>query len=58
MITFVYVVIILLAVWALIKSIFYGIYEIRTCENKFGGGLVILFAIGGFVLFSIFIFLQ
>lgn len=58
MITFVYIFIILLAVWALIKSIFYGVYEIRTCENKFGGGLVILFAISSFGLFSTFIFLQ
>ena len=48
----------LLGIWILIKTIVYGIYEIRKCENSFGGCLVIIFSVATFALFSVFLFIE
>lgn len=43
----------LLGICITIKTIVYGIYEIRNCKNIFGGWFVIIFSIVTFALFSI-----
>lgn len=40
-----------------IKTISYGIYEIKE-KNKFGGSLVILVTIAAYVLFAVLMYLQ
>ena len=35
----------LIAIWIAIKTIVYGIYEIRKCENLLGGTMVIIFSL-------------
>ena len=47
-----------IAIWILIKTIVYGIYEFQKCKNTFGGSLVIALSIISFVGFSVLIFLM
>lgn len=49
---------IILLIYAFLKSIFYGYFEIKEKENKYGGITVILLAILGLILpISLLIFL-
>lgn len=41
---------IIILIYALIKSIFYGYFEIKEKKNKSGGITVILLAVIGFIL--------
>lgn len=41
---------IIFLLYAFLKSIFYGIFEIKEKENKFGGIIVMIIAIIGLIL--------
>lgn len=49
---------IFITIYVLIKNIFYGLYEINTQENKFGGIAVISFSIIVIVFANIIVFLR
>lgn len=58
MLNYVYHVLIIISTLViLIKTIFYGIYEINTLSNKIGGVSVILFSIFVTVFTNIIVFL-
>ena len=41
---------IVILIYAFLKSMFYGYYEIKEIGNKFGGIIVILLALIGFIV--------
>lgn len=45
-----FLIVILLSLWAFIKTISYGIYEIKQNNNKSGGFVVIIIAILALVI--------
>ncbi len=49
---------IIITIFILIKTIFYGVYEINTEKNKTGGIAVILFSIFTTILANIIMFFR
>lgn len=41
---------IIILIYAFLKSVFYGLYEIKEKENKFGGITVIFLALIGLII--------
>ena len=51
-------IIIVLSIFICIKTISYGIYEIKSNENKFGGIFVIIFAVISSILPNLVVYIR
>lgn len=49
---------IIILIYAFLKSMFYGYYEIKEIGNKFGGIIVILLAILGLIIPTVFLIIY
>ncbi len=49
---------IIITIFILLKTFFYGIYEIKTQKNKTGGVCVILFSILVIIFANVIVFLR
>jgi len=52
------VVVVLLSIWIFIKTLFYGIYEIKNNSNKPGGITIILISIISLIFPNIMIYIR
>ncbi len=52
------IVVVLLSVWIFIKTLFYGIYEIKNNSNKPGGITIILVSIISLIFPNIIIYIR
>ena len=46
------------SIFVLLKSVFYALYEIKSQDNKSGGGAVIVFSVIVIVLANVVVFLK
>ena len=52
------IVVVLLSIWIFIKTLFYGIYEIKNNSNKPGGITIILISIISLILPNVMIYIR